>query len=186
MGTREQFKNVIKIWKKCGQKYRSCSVDHVAQMCSGAVRLEQWECRPAGKRGRSCFSTVQDNRAKCECALRKQQRRVFGMQVEGYAYSLLKCFFPALGHVDLASVSQPFAVCHHIVWGPFLSLLKSSAEVGELLTTERWRPHNPPSFLINGVILLIDMSVVICCQKSISSLVVNTRLLASNSCKHMY
>ncbi len=65
METTEQFKNLIK-------KSESHSVDQVAQVCSGSVRLEQCECEPAGERGggHSCCSTTQDNRAKCECVLR--------------------------------------------------------------------------------------------------------------------
>ncbi len=40
-----------KEWRISIWKYGSCSIDQVAQACSGTVRLEQFECRPAGERG---------------------------------------------------------------------------------------------------------------------------------------
>ncbi len=58
--------------KRMQVKYRLNSIDRVTQVCSGAVRLEECECRAGweGEGGQLCFGTVWGNLVKSECVLK--------------------------------------------------------------------------------------------------------------------
>ncbi len=51
--------------EKNAGKNTVASIDQAAQVCSGPVRLEQCERRPAGERGQSCCGTIRGNWTEC-------------------------------------------------------------------------------------------------------------------------